>query len=707
MNIFSVSSLSAFVICEALAAAVYVKNPADKVNKAFALETAFIGIWTLFPFVTNSAPSPDDALYLARLTYIGAILVPPSFLYFVYHLIGRSYSPREKYSLALVYFASCFFLAFAFSPSFITGLRTGGPQAAIVPGAAYHLFFLFFAVTISLGYVRIFLKFRRVRGAKRNQLGYVLVAFVIAGVSGIIHFLSAYGVEEVYPHDFLVILFTALISYAIVKYRAMDINVAFKKTMAYSLAVGLLTGLFVALVLLLSKTLAEVAGVSELSIQIFAAITIALLFTPLKNKIQTFVDRLFSKSAYDYYAVIQKVGHELSSKIYLKDIQQIVVDLMFSTLKVKEAYFLGTGKKGFFAVYYHKTKRPLAADEKAPRPWLKAEAELVRLLQETREVAVIEELPALVGPQRAALIAQEAAPFQGEVAVPICIDGELKAMMLLGGKISEDPFTDADLNLLRTVANDASLSLKSALLYAEKLRSERLATLGATAATLAHEIKNPLSSIKTFSQLLQEKYGDDEFRQTFSEIVPSEIERIDRLVTELLTFAKKAPSRAEAEKVDMLSLLEECLKQLSEQLRKEEIAVVREFGPPFSLAGDRDRLKQALLNILSNSYQAMEGGGTLKISSHSSNNKVTVAIEDTGVGISENDLEKIFDPFFTTKSMGNGLGLTISRKIIEEHGGSINVSSKQGEGTVFALSFELAEVFRGDGATVEQPRLWN
>ncbi|MFZ5998110.1 MAG: GAF domain-containing sensor histidine kinase [Nitrospirota bacterium] len=487
----------------------------------------------------------------------------------------------------------------------------------------------------------------------------------------------------------------------------MDIHIAIKKTMVYSLSVGLLTGLFVTLVLLLSKMLTDIAGTSSLSVYIFSALIIALLFNPLKVKIQSFIDTLFSKASYNYYAVIQKVGYDLSSKIQPRDIQQIVTDIIVSTLKLRDAYFFSAGKKSYFAVYYSKLKGPPASDGKVSRHKIRANAELVGLLKESRDVAVIEELPTLVGQPRASGIAREVAPFHGEVAVPVFIDGDMNAIIVLGGKVSGHPFTDDDVNLLRAIANNASLSLKSALLYAEKLRSEKLATLGSTAATLAHEIKNPLSSIKTFTQLLPEKYDDKEFRDTFSAIVPSEIERINRLVTELLTFAKEAPSGSPIGNIDLSDLLEECLKQFSEQFHKDGITVVREFKKPCSIKGDHDRLKQAFLNILSNSCQAMTSGGVLKVSTGHTNNKVVVRIEDTGVGIDENDIEKIFDPFYTTKDMGNGLGLTISKKIIDEHEGIINVKSRPREGTSFALSFDPAEDTADDRVPAEQPKLWN
>lgn len=117
------------------------------------------------------------------------------------------------------------------------------------------------------------------------------------------------------------------------------------------------------------------------------------------------------------------------------------------------------------------------------------------------------------------------------------------------------------------------------------------------------------------------------------------------------------------------------------------IKVVVDFVSPLFVEGIKDRIKQALINILANSRYAMGNGGVLKISVKL-NDRIIVTIEDTGVGIHEQDIDKIFEPFFTTKSNGSGLGLTISKKIIEDHGGSISVSSRPGEGTIFQLALD-------------------
>jgi PAS domain S-box-containing protein len=235
----------------------------------------------------------------------------------------------------------------------------------------------------------------------------------------------------------------------------------------------------------------------------------------------------------------------------------------------------------------------------------------------------------------------------------------------------------------------------------EKSQIERLASLGQVAAGIAHEIKNPLVSIKTFAELLPEKYENPEFRLDFSRIVSQEIERINNLVTELLSFTRS--SRLQCEEVDAEALMDEVLLLLSPQMDRQNVRVKRQYDPGVRpLWADKNQLKQAFLNVCLNGIQAMTGGGELRISilaesgrDHTGKDiapggKVKIVVEDTGVGISAKEKDRVFDPFFTTKPEGVGIGLSISHKIVVDHGGTIQIRSRQGEGATFEICLPVA-----------------
>ncbi|MEJ2744827.1 MAG: ATP-binding protein, partial [bacterium] len=250
------------------------------------------------------------------------------------------------------------------------------------------------------------------------------------------------------------------------------------------------------------------------------------------------------------------------------------------------------------------------------------------------------------------------------------------------------------------------------VLEMEMRRADRLASLGTLAAGMAHEIKNPLVALKTFTQLLPERYSDREFRENFSRLANQEVDRINYLVEQLLDFAR--PSLPSFRKTDISEILNNTLLLLRSKLAEQNIEVKEEIEKrSLMIMADGDQLKQVLLNIVINALQAMEEKGVLTIKAgvryatesgtvsargegparrlHRlwSQDCVFIEISDTGKGISPKDLPHLFDPFFTTKESGAGLGLAIAHSIIEEHGGIVDVKSALGEGTTFLITMPM------------------
>ncbi len=218
-------------------------------------------------------------------------------------------------------------------------------------------------------------------------------------------------------------------------------------------------------------------------------------------------------------------------------------------------------------------------------------------------------------------------------------------------------------------------------------RSERLSALGHLAAGVAHEIRNPLSSIKGFATYLAGKVqgADQEAARTMVQ----ETERLNRVVSELLEFAR--PARMELQPTALNAVVERALRlvQSDADARQIQVVFISEKALPL-LALDAERLTQALLNLFLNAVQAMDTHGVLRVETlfdGADKKRVLVRIVDTGCGISQSQLAGIFNPYFTTKSSGTGLGLAIVHRIVEAHGADIGVQSEAGQGTVFTLSF--------------------
>lgn len=219
----------------------------------------------------------------------------------------------------------------------------------------------------------------------------------------------------------------------------------------------------------------------------------------------------------------------------------------------------------------------------------------------------------------------------------------------------------------------------------ELFRSEKLAVLGQLAAGLAHEIRNPLTSINILIQSLIDRLpGNGELREDLN-VIEEEIKRLNNIINQFLNFAK--PSEPFLKKTDIILILEEIIQLLKLQIEKQNIKIEKDFATiPFILI-DKEQIMQAFLNLILNAIQAMPDGGLLKLKVKLSEDGhfIKILISDSGIGISQKNIERLFDPFFTTKEDGIGLGLSIVHRIIDQHRGKIEVESILGEGSLFKI----------------------
>ena len=223
----------------------------------------------------------------------------------------------------------------------------------------------------------------------------------------------------------------------------------------------------------------------------------------------------------------------------------------------------------------------------------------------------------------------------------------------------------------------------------ELIQAERLATAGKMAASFAHEIRNPLSSMRMVAQMLLRKQepSEEKHQQSVTHIL-EEIERIDVIVKGLMDFAR--PASLELAPHNLNSALQAVLNLMEANLSHHQIALTKKFDVHLpTIRFDLDKFKQAFMNIVLNAMDAMPEGGTLTILTLHDSDAIRIDVVDTGVGIAPEDMNRLFEPFFTTKSQGTGLGLANAKRVFEEHGGDIQINSVVGSGTTVSLRIPL------------------
>ncbi|RFT16445.1 MAG: Sensor protein [Candidatus Saccharicenans subterraneus] len=226
------------------------------------------------------------------------------------------------------------------------------------------------------------------------------------------------------------------------------------------------------------------------------------------------------------------------------------------------------------------------------------------------------------------------------------------------------------------------------------LQAEKLASIGRLSATIAHEIRNPLTSVKLNIQKLAEISTLDELEREHLAIAQAGIEQIEKFIKDLLSYTRA--SSLQKDYFSLAEVLDESLKLLQPSLKEKEIVVEKDYQPDLPPAYvDADRLRQVFLNVLRNAYEAVDQGGRIEISLRMNRAEdgscFEVRISDNGCGIQEKDRENIFEPFFTTKSSGAGLGLANARRILDQHGGTIRVVDKEGRGSCFLIILPCPE----------------
>ena len=220
-------------------------------------------------------------------------------------------------------------------------------------------------------------------------------------------------------------------------------------------------------------------------------------------------------------------------------------------------------------------------------------------------------------------------------------------------------------------------------------RADRLSALGELSAGMAHEIRNPLGSIRGTAEILQDGIDSTDPRYEFTRILIKEVDRLNRVVQNFLDFARPAENGRVCADVGLL--LREVLLLTRLQAQKNGVEIDLKVGETPPVLANPEQIKQAFLNLVLNALQAMPEGGTLTLAAEMEEDRLRLRFSDTGQGISQENLERVFNPFFTTRRNGTGLGLAITHRIIQGHGGRMEVESRVGEGTTFSVVLPVAK----------------
>ena len=287
------------------------------------------------------------------------------------------------------------------------------------------------------------------------------------------------------------------------------------------------------------------------------------------------------------------------------------------------------------------------------------------------------------------------------LAVPIMRRDRLLGVLEVINKRGPHPFTDEDSRLLEVVATQAAVAIENARLFEQIVQSEQLLVIGRMAAFIIHDLKQPISVIRGFAEMLGKPEIDPEHRQTFSNLIIADVDRFQNMIEELLDYSR-GTIQVQRQEIQLGDWLDEFVSSLRGKLDSLGIEVVTHFNYRGPVWIDQERMRRALNNIAVNASEAMPGGGTLTVATRSANSHWELELRDTGTGIPPHLRQRMFEPFVTFgKERGTGLGLAMVRDIVESHGGTIHASSKfpgeefgQAKGSVFLIRMPAHDASR-------------
>jgi signal transduction histidine kinase len=659
----------------------------DPSSKFWGFMCLSITIWSFGLGKKFGAPDIQTALFWGRFHYFGAVFVPSFYFHFILTLTKKT-ERKLIYPIAAGYILSSLLFISNFSNFLVSTVIRKMGTYFIIPGILYPIFALFFFGYIAVAHYILIQSFRTSTGLTRLQLGYLLASSIVGYSGGFTAFMPVFF--NSFPYGlYFIPLYTVIATYAVLKYHLMDINIVIKKGTVYAYLTFLVLVPCTIIIVIAQRHFFGGARTFFTLLAFCTLLLASLVSLRIKPEIEEYVETVLFKRRFKYKKALRDLSKIIISFLDEKELFKKTGDIL-----VKD---LGAEKISFFLFDKEKGAYTLRSSQNLQRSRVKElpQQDLFLKWLEGKKRPVVKEVLERSYGQESKMAVRGMNSLESEVCIPLMSRDQLIGIINLGNKRSGDMYSHEDLDLLTHFATQASVALENARLYQEMQRtqqlmrrSDRLSSLGSLTAGLAHEIRNPLVTVKTFLDLVPERYSDKEFRGNFLRLTTAELERITKLVSDLLDFAK--PKTPKFRRSNINQVIEEIIPLIQVEARKRDIALETDLQETPTARLDADQMKQVFLNILLNAIEAIKAHGKISIASRdirkNGSEYVQVEIADTGKGIPKKFVEQIFDPLFTTKEKGTGLGLAITHQIVEDHHGFIEVESMPKKGTIFFIN---------------------
>ena len=661
--------------------------PPSRQRSSAALLTANAMLWLAGELAVRVSPNEHVALISIRLTYGVIGLIPLT----VDRLVSSLSDPtatRWRPGVAPLALALGTLILLP-TPLLIAGATRDPSGFHRVSGPLFTAFALLLFGGL-LSDVRL-----AVRGARfatnplhRVRCQYLLVGFVTAVILGFVDLgvLQPLGIRShrMFIAPLEVTFAMATVIYPMIHSRLLDVPTALRRSLIFAALLATLLIPCLGLSLLAEQLMTGTISLGP-SIVTAALFGIAgFVFPRLRVSAEETLEQALFGARADERRLLLASSREVTSVLDLSTLASVTGTTLKRAFATDAILWLRQGEK---LVALNRLDCDLSAEQAA---------EVLGWAESANEPLVLSEVSSGISRGMAELRDRGV-----ELAFALRVKDRTVGMLTVAGRGDGAMYTDDDLALVVTLANQVAIALENARLYEELResreqvnRASRLSSVGMLAAGIAHEIRNPLVAVRTFLELFPQRKNDEEFCTTFQQLSLKEVDRITRLITELLTFAR-THERTLAP-VDVGEVVQHVAALLQPEAGKRTVNLMLSCGRDVpAVEGDASQLQQVILNLVLNAIEASPAGGTVTILVQSGRTlrgepHVRIEVADEGPGVLREHREAIFTPFFTTKDTGTGLGLAVAHQLVVEHGGTLSVTSPPSGGSTFAVTLPTA-----------------
>ncbi len=729
MDFYAISALSNATVSFVLGLFVFSKSRNLILNKVFALFCFNLFVWSICYFFWQTSETYNEALLWSRGLMAAAIFIPIVYLHFLFVLTDKIKENKKK--LIIGYGVFFFFFLFSFNSLFVKDVV---PKLSFPfwpnPGPLYHPFIILWIICVLYFTSFLWRQMMSSSGIKKTQLKYIFIATIIGFSGGITNYLLWYNIPVSPFANIAISVYIFIIFYAIARYRFMDIRFALSRGIIYLLSL-IIVIIFAFLTLLLSNKYLSVIPLGV--IESFVLIISVLIFHPILHQLEKIASKYFHYTFYDYKSVFSDLSKKLTQIINLEQLSSLITDTLSDTMKIdrvvillrneetgeyriqknigfKEENGISLVKDNFLTDFLNKNKKPLVYEELDL---------MIKGVVDQDEKNKIDKLK------------NNMKRIEANLCLPLIIKDKIMGMIVLGNKVSRDPYFEQDVNLLQDLASQASIALQNAALYSkvtdlsqnlEKKVEEQIKELKKAYKNLekaykklqsmdhaktefmsivSHQLRTPLSIMKGYiSMILEGTYSEStkKTKQVLENVYETN-NRLISLVNDVLNVSRIQAGRVQInfEKKKVQEVIENAVSKMASPAQDKNIKLI--FNKPEKeipeINIDDNKIENILINLIDNAIKYTPQG-SITVDLRKDRKHVIIEVKDTGDGMTKNEISKIFETFrrgeagqkFWTE--GAGLGLYIAKQFVAMHKGEITANSQgKNKGSVFYIKLPI------------------